>query len=38
MLQSNKEALSGCTEAEIAQLTSLLGRLMANLDEIAIRT
>jgi DNA-binding MarR family transcriptional regulator len=35
LLEGNREALSGFTEAEAAQLVSLLTRVIANLDRIA---
>ena len=35
LLQGNREALSGFTDAEAAQLVALLARLIANLDRIA---
>ena len=35
LLQGNREALSGFTDEEAAQLTALLTRLIANLDSVA---
>jgi MarR family transcriptional regulator, transcriptional regulator for hemolysin len=35
LFQGNREALSGFTDAEAAQLVTLLTRLIANLDQIA---
>lgn len=38
LLQGNAEVLAGFTEAEAAQLTALLQRVIANLDKIASAT
>ena len=36
LYQGNRDALDGFSDAEVAQLVSLLGRLIANLDRLAV--